>query len=152
MKQRFSISRNTGGEKIVIKEYAELDKGVYSLLCEESYAVEAVEAALAKGPDHVIALLRTESFFPISYFAEKLIATLDDYIQQGSAEAVKIEADDTECINSRSRQVPQEGNDGIDDLLGVDTEEIIENEESVGKLDAPIKIAEVETVEVSNSL
>jgi len=37
-------------------------------------------------------------------------------------------------------------------LLGVDTEEIIENEESVGKLDAPIKIAEVETVEVSNSL
>lgn len=152
MKQRFSISRNTGGEKIVIKEYAELDKGVYSLLCEESYAVEAVEAALAEGPDPVITLLRTESFFPTSYFAEKLIATLDDYIQQGSTEAVKIEADDTECINSRSRQAAQEDNDGIDDLMGVDTGAIIEDEEPVGKLEAPIKIAEAETVEVSNSL
>lgn len=152
MKQRFSISRNTGGEKIVIKEYAELDKGVYSLLCEELYAVEAVETALAKGPDHVITLLRTESFFPISFFAEKLIATLDDYIQQGSTEVVKIEADDTECINYRSRQASEEGNDTIDDLLGVDTGEITEDEDPVGKLDAPIKIAEVDNVEVSNSL
>ena len=152
MKQKFSISRNTGGEKIVIKEYAELDKGMYSLLCEESYAVVAVEAALAKGPGHVITLLRTEGFFPTSFFVEKLIASLDDYLKQGSPEAVKIEADDTECIQSISRQVSQEGNDGIDDLLEVDTEEIIEDEEPVGKLDAPIKIAEVETGEVSNSL
>jgi hypothetical protein len=34
----------------------------------------------------------------------------------------------------------------------VDTEEIIENEEPAGKLEAPIKIAEDETVAVSNSL
>ena len=152
MKQRFSISRNTDGEKVVIKEYAELDKGMYSLLCEESYAVEAVVAALAKGPDHVITLLRTESFFPIIFFTEKLIATIDDYLQQGSTEVVKIDADDTECIKSISEQVPQGGNDGIDDLPGVDTEEMIAGEEPVGKLETPIKIAEVETVEVSNSL
>ena len=152
MKQRFSISRNTGGEKIVIKEYAELDKGVYSLLCEESYAVADVEAALAKGPDQVATLLRTESFFPISFFVERLIKTLDDYIQQGSTEAVKIEADDAECIQSISRQASPEENDGIDDLLGVETEAIIEDEKPVEKLDAPIKIAEVENVEASNSL
>jgi len=152
MKQRFSISRNTGGGKIVIKEYAELDKGMYSLLCEEAYAVEAVEAALAQGADQVITLLRTESFFPISCFAEKLIAILDDYLQQGSTEIVRMDADDTECINIQPRQVTPEGSDGIDDLLGVDTEEIIEDEEPAGKLEAPLKIAEVETVEVSNSL
>ncbi len=152
MKQRFSISRNTGGEKIVIKEYGELDKGVYSLLCEESYSVETVEAALAKGPDKVITLLRTESFFPISCFAEKLIATLCDYLRQGNTEVVKIDADDTECIHNRSMQDPQAGNEGIDALLGVDTEEIVEDEAPAEKLEAPIKIAEVETVEASNSL
>jgi len=152
MKQRFVISRNTGGEKIVIKEFAELDKGVYSLLCEESYAVEAVETALAKGPDHVVALLRTESFFPTSYFTGKLIATLGDYFQQGNGDTVKIDADDAECIKTISRDIPVEENDGIDDLLDVDGEEIDAADEPVGKLDAPIKIAEDETAEINNSL
>ncbi len=152
MKQRFSISRNNGGDEIVIKEYAELDKGVYSLLCEESYAEKSVSAALAKGPEHVITLLRTESFFPASFFTEKLIAALDDYLQRGSSETVKIDADDTECINSISRQVAEEETGGIDDLLDVDTEEIVADNAPVEKLDAPIKIAEDETAEISNSL
>lgn len=152
MKQRFVISRNTGGEKIVIKEYAELDKGVYSLLCEESYAVEALEVALAEGPDHVVALLRTESFFPTSYFAEKLIATLADYFQQGSGDTAKIEADDAECIKNPAPDTSDEENGGIDDLLDVDGEEMADDEAPVGKLDAPIKIAEDETAEINNSL
>jgi hypothetical protein len=152
MKQRFSISRNTGGETIVIKEYAELDKGVYSLLCEESYAVEAIEAALAKGPRQVITLLRTESFFPTSYFAEKLSASLDAYLQSGASDPVKIEVDDAECIQTLSKDVAEEENSGVDDLLDVDAEEIIEDDQPVGKLDAPIKIAEDETAEISNSL
>ncbi len=152
MKQKFSISRNTGGEKIVIKEYAELDKGVYSLLCEESYAEKSVAAALAKGSEQVITLLRIESFFPTSFFSEKLIAVLDDYLQQGSSEAVEIDADDTECINSISRQAPVEEAGGIDDLLGVDVEAIDADDEAVGKLDAPIKIAENEIAEVGDSL
>ena len=152
MKQRFSISRNTGGEQIVIKEYAELDKGVYSLLCEESYAIQAVKAALAKGPGHVITLLRTESFFPTSYFAQKLMASLDDFLQQESGDTIKIEADDAEYIRTLSKDVPAEDNGSIDDLLDVDGEEIVEDDQPVGKLDAPIKIAEDETAEISNSL
>jgi len=152
MKQRFSISRNTGGEQIVIKEYAELDKGVYSLLCEASYAVQAVKAALAKGPWHVITLLRTESFFPTSYFAQKLTASLDDFLQQESGDTIKIEVDDAECIRTLSKVVADEENGRIDDLLDVDADEIIEDDQPVGKLDAPIKIAEDETTEISNSL
>ena len=152
MKQKFSISRNTGGDKIVIKEYAELDKGVYSLLCEESYAEKSLSATLAKGAEHVITLLRTESFFPTRFFAEKLIAVLDNYLQQGSTEAVHIDADDTECIKTRSRQVPVEETGGIDDLLDVDVEALVEDDEPVGKLDAPIKIAEDEIVEIGDSL
>ena len=152
MRQRFSIFRNTESEKIVIKEYAELDKGVYSLLCEEAYAVAAVEAALAEGPEHVITLLRTESFFPTSYFTEKLIATLGDYFQSGGSEAAIIEADDTECIKGLTRRVSKEEDDDIEDLLDVADEEVIEEDEILVKLDAPIKIAEDETAEISDAL
>ncbi len=49
MKQKFAISRDTGGEKIVIREYAELDKGAFSQLCKMSYDVEAVSVALEQG-------------------------------------------------------------------------------------------------------
>jgi len=152
MKQRFSISGDTGGGQIVIKEYAELDKGVYSLLCEEAYAVQAIKAALAEGPAQVITLLRTESFFPTGYFAEKLTASLDEFLQQEKSEPIKIEVDDAECIRSLSKDVSEDENGSIDDLLEVDGEEIIEEEQPVGKLDAPIKIAEDETAEISNSL
>jgi len=152
MKQRFSISRNTGGEQIVIKEYAELDKGVYSLLCEESYAIQAVQAALAKGPGYVITLLRTESFFPTSYFAEKLTASLDAYLKQENGDPINIEADDAECIRNLGKDMPAEENGRIEDLLDVDGDDIVEDDQPVEKLDAPIKIAEDETAEVSNSL
>ena len=152
MKQRFSISRDTHDEKIVIREYAELDKGAYSLLCEESYAVASIEAAMAKGPSHVLTLMRTESFFPTSFFAEKLVDTLAGYLQQGNTEVVKIEADDTECIQGLSKAVPVEESDSLDDLLEVDDEEIIDAEEPVGKLDVPIKIAEDESAEISSAL
>lgn len=152
MKQRFSISSNTGGEKIVIKEYAELEKGEFSLLCEESYEVEAVEAALEKGPHHVIALLRTESFFPTNYFAEKLTASLLDFIRLGGSEPVKIDVDDSECISSSSKDVPEEDNGGDDVLLEVDGEDIIDDDQPVEKLEAPIKVAEDETVDIGNSL
>ena len=152
MKQRFEISRNAGGEDIIIKEYAELDKGVYSLLCEETYAVAALEAALAQGPDHLVARLRTESFFPTRYYAEKLIASLADYFQQASSETVAIEADDAECIAGRAPVVRDEESSDMDDLLEVGDEEIVAEEVPVGKLDAPIRIAEDETAEISNSL
>ena len=153
MKQRFSIARNAGGEKIVIKEYAELDKGAFSLLCEESYELETIKSAFDKGPSQVLALLRTESFFPTSYFAEKLIVNLTDYIKQGGSEPVKIDVDDSECISNSSKAAAEGDNGGgIDVLLEVDSEDIIADDGVVGKLDAPIKIAEDETVEISNSL
>ena len=154
MKQRFSISRDTDGNNIVIQEYAELDKGAYSLLCEEAYPVASLEAALAGGPGQVIRVLRTKSFFPTSFFAEKLISNLALYLQQDGAEALKIEADDAECIQGRgvSKVIPEDENDTIEDLLDVDDDEIMDDEGPVGKLDAPIKIAEDETAEISNSL
>ena len=100
----------------------------------------------------MISLLRTESFFPTSFFAGKLIATLEDYFQQGLTESIKIDVDDTECIQGLTRRAPVEETGAIDDLLDGEDEEIIEDEGPVGKLEAPIKIAEDETVEISNSL
>ena len=34
MKQKYSIYKDTSNQKLIIKEYAELDKEILSLLCE----------------------------------------------------------------------------------------------------------------------
>ncbi len=152
MKQRFSISRDTGGEKIVIMEYAELDKGVYSLLCTEAYAVAALEAVLDKDSAQIMAALRTQSFFPTQYCAEKLVTTLRDYIREGAHDPVKFDTDDSECIHSLTPAAPGDENGGLDELLDVESEAHIDDVEPVEKLDAPLKIAVDETAEISNSL
>jgi len=77
---------------------------------------------------------------------------LDDYLQQEGSDTIKIEADDAECIHTLSKEAPEEENGSIDELLDVEGEEIIEDDQPVGKLDAPIKIAEDETAEISKTL
>ena len=86
------------------------------------------------------------------FFAEKLIAILAGYLQQGSTEAVQIDADDTDCIKNISEQVPQEGNDGIDDLPGVDAEEIIEDEDGGVIIDFDPSMRDIDEGDFSRNL
>jgi hypothetical protein len=39
MKQKYEILKDEDNKRLIIREYAELDKDVMSLLCEESYGV-----------------------------------------------------------------------------------------------------------------
>ena len=46
MKQKYVILRSENNTELTIKEYAELDKDVMSLLCEETYDNNRIEAAM----------------------------------------------------------------------------------------------------------
>ena len=64
MKQKYQIQLNRAENQIVIRENAELDKELMSLLCEERFAVAALEAARQDGPDALVAALRTKNLYP----------------------------------------------------------------------------------------
>ena len=55
---------NEGKNELVIKEYGELDKEILSLLCEETYAWDALKEAADAGQDALIKLLRTHNLYP----------------------------------------------------------------------------------------
>ena len=49
MKQKYTIHKDTDNKRLIIKEYAELDKEILSLLCEESYDDAWVTSAIQNG-------------------------------------------------------------------------------------------------------
>ncbi|MCK7503842.1 MAG: hypothetical protein MZV70_06840 [Desulfobacterales bacterium] len=50
MKQKYEILRDEDSKRLIIREYAELDKDVMSLLCEESYDRKAVKGGHLRRP------------------------------------------------------------------------------------------------------
>ncbi|MCK7511232.1 MAG: hypothetical protein MZV70_49000 [Desulfobacterales bacterium] len=50
MKQKYEILRDDDNKRLIIREFAELDKDTMSLLCEESYDKKAIKSAIGHGP------------------------------------------------------------------------------------------------------
>jgi hypothetical protein len=82
MIQKYIIQKNNEKNELKISEYAELDKGIFSLLCEETYEDKNIAEAISKGKDMLINVLRTPNMYPQSIYAlkmaEAIIELLDD--------------------------------------------------------------------------
>jgi len=72
MKQKYEILKDEDNKRLIIREYAELDKEVMSLLCEESYDRKAVKSAISGGRDSLVSLLRTKNLYPPGMYAGKI--------------------------------------------------------------------------------
>ena len=48
MKQKYLISKEDDQKKLIIKEFAELDKEMLSLLCQEEYDYKMIKSAISK--------------------------------------------------------------------------------------------------------
>ena len=71
MKQKYVILKNDEKNELIIQEYAELDKEMLSLLCEESYNGPFIESAISAGKDALIVALRTQNLYPPGLFAAR---------------------------------------------------------------------------------
>ena len=72
MKQKYSIYKDNEAGTLVIKEFAELDKGLYSLIFEETYETAMIQTAIEEGKVALIAAIRTPNLYPIAEYAEKI--------------------------------------------------------------------------------
>ena len=76
MKQKFELLKSENNTHLRIREFAELEKEVYSLLCEEVYDDANVKTAIAGGKDVLISALRTKNMYPPGIFAEEIATTV----------------------------------------------------------------------------
>ena len=98
MKYRYVLSKDYDTGQLIIKEYAELSKEIFSTVCESNYDVKQIEEAMAKGDEAVAAKIRTPSFYPPGNFLERIAQSVTELMASGEQGMVEVYCDDTEFL------------------------------------------------------
>jgi hypothetical protein len=156
MKQKYEIVKDEDAKRLIIREYAELDKDVMSLLCEESYDKKAVKSAISSGRESLVTALRTKNLYPPGLYAGKIADKVMEMYGAKGKMAEEIVFDDLEFLaqghEAAETAVSYEGEvPEIDDLLEVGLEEDkFEEGEDVKKIDSSLKIEDDEFADIDD--
>ncbi len=125
MKQKYSILNDKATGKLIIKEYAELDKEHFSLIFEESYDAQEIKAAVKNGKDELISVLRTPNLYPIAEYADKIAEEVILLIKGKSKadEPIELIFNDIDLMKKNEKKPTEAENDDaveIDKLLDDD--------------------------------
>jgi hypothetical protein len=151
MKQKYTIIKDDKNKQLIIREFAELDKEILSLLCEETYEQKVILAAIKSGQDNLISALRTNNLYPPGMYANKIADAVKELYATRGKESEELFFDDLELLvrsnepQPRKVQEPIEDQDEeLDDLLEEDFESEYEDEDPPKKIDSSLKIADDE--------
>ncbi len=127
MKQKYSIFTDNEAGIMTIKEFAELDKGMFSLIFEETYEIPMIRAAIKDGKDALIAAIRTPNLYPIAEYVEKIADTIIDEFEKSapSEEPVELVFNDIKLMQKEKKEAAEteeEASVEIDELLEEDSD------------------------------
>ena len=153
MKQKYLIIKNPEKKELIIREFAELDKEKFVLLCEEEYDDEIIEAAIEKGEDTLISQLRTQNMYQIGHYAKKIAESVNTMYVSGGKESVELLFNDNDLLIKN--QVPDTGLDDLadessdlDELLDENLDEDSANKKALKKLKSAIKVADDDSIKI----
>jgi hypothetical protein len=132
MKQKYLILKNDEKTKLIIREFAELDKEMFSFLCEETFDDESVTSAISIGQDALIATLRTKNLFPIGIYAKEIAAAVTKMYESGNDQSVELVFDDHDLIKKEQEEPAVE--DDIEDEV-VEIDELLEEDPPIPDYD-----------------
>ena len=98
MKQKYFILKDTEKNVLVIREFAELDKESFSLLCEEIFQEERITSAIAKGKEALVSTIRTKNMYPIGPFAAKLAEEVTNLYESKEKDSIELSFDDIDIL------------------------------------------------------
>jgi hypothetical protein len=136
---------------LIIREFAELDKQILSLLCEETYDSKMIRAAVKQGRSHLITALRTNNLYPPGIYAEKIAASVTELYATKGQQSLDLFFDDLELLAVESHPEPenadeekpvQEQGEDVDELLEDDFESDYEEKDKISKINSSLKIAD----------
>ncbi len=151
MKQKFTLIKNEEQKKLIIKEYAELDKDILSLLCEETYDAEAVADAISRNKEALISVLRTKNMYPPSAYMNQIAEAVVSLYESDSFDTRDLLLNDMDVFLSPEIEDVAEAEDvieddgDIDDLLDDDKDDDdLDEKLEIKKLKSSLKIADAE--------
>jgi len=149
MKQKYTIVKDDKNKQLIIREFAELDKEVLSLLCEETYEQKAIRAAIKSGKEDLISALRTNNLYPPGIYAEKIAGAVKDLFATKGKESEDLFFDDLELLTKESaaeaaKEKKEKDSEELNEVLDEDFDSDYEDKEALDKLDSSLKIADDE--------
>ncbi len=143
MKQKYLILRSEDKSGLIVREFAELDKDVMSLLCEETYETKKIESAIKKNKETLMVELRTPNMYPAGVYADKIADAVVALYESGEQESIEVFFDDFDYISTSRKRAAQIGKgqgekNRIEELLEEEFEEEFEEKTPIDKLKSRI--------------
>jgi len=151
MKQKYLILKNDEEKVLIIKEFADVDKGMFSLLYEEKHPHKQIKSAIKKGKEALIATLRTPTMYPVGRYADRIAEEVINLYKSKEVDSKELFFDDVDLL-AAVRDVPEPLDDDeselteADDLLEDDTADSTYDDE-IKDITQQIKIADVDSVD-----
>lgn len=157
MKQKYSISKDTDNQQIIINEYAELDKEIMSLLCSQTYDFETIGAAIKKGKDTLFQTIRNVNFYPPYFYTNAIAETIIGLMDSEDNGPRELFFDDVDLLSTEQAELDdmdsiEDEPDTIDELLDDDIEESFDDDETLGNINSPLKIADDESLDIEDDI
>lgn len=155
MRQKYLILKDPDNDRLILREFAEVDKEMFSLLCEEAYAGDALQAALAEGPEALARMIRTHNMYPPGYYTQQICEAIIALFESDEQQSAELQFDDKALIRKEAEEealLEEEGEEGveIDDLLDEDEDDSsdeFEGEDNLNNLSTSIKVAEDDSLD-----
>ena len=148
MKQKYLIIHDKKNKQFKIQEFAELNKEMLSLLCEEAYDYATIKSAVSAGKEALISTLRTNNFYPPGIYAEKIAAAVYQLHKSKAEEPVELFFDDINLLIKKRKSTetsgsgqPEGDSADLDDMLEDDfDDDDFPEKDRVKKIDSSLKI------------
>ncbi len=159
MKQKYLILKGEDKKSIIIKEFAELDKDMLSLLCEETYDIKGIKTAVSGGKDAVVSAIRTSNMYPAGVYAEKIADSIITLYKSKDQDSVEVYFDDFDLISAKRKKAQAEAeavakaaeeSAEIDDLIEEEDnydEDFDEKTTPIKKIDSSIQVEDDDSAE-----
>ncbi|MCK5419441.1 MAG: hypothetical protein KAI93_13060 [Desulfobacterales bacterium] len=149
MKQKYTIIKDDKNKQLIIREFAELDKEILSLLCEETYDQKLIRSAIKSGKEDLIAALRTNNLYPPGIYADKIANAVKELYATKAKESEDLFFNDLELLakESKSEAVVEDlekDSEDLDEVLEEDFESGYEDKEQLNKMNPSLKISDDE--------
>jgi hypothetical protein len=157
MRQKYLILKDPDNDRLILREFAEVDKEMFSLLCEESYPTESLQAAIAEGPDALARVIRTHNMYPPGYYSQQICESIITLLASADQPSAELQFDDKAILRKAAEEealLEEDEDEGveIDNLLNDDDENAdeFEEEEDLSNLSTSLKVAEDDSLEVED--
>eukprot|EP00828_Plagiopyla_frontata_P007600 TRINITY_DN13616_c0_g1_i2.p2 TRINITY_DN13616_c0_g1~~TRINITY_DN13616_c0_g1_i2.p2 ORF type:complete len:155 (+),score=36.14 TRINITY_DN13616_c0_g1_i2:137-601(+) len=146
MKQKYLLEKQEDSS-LVIREYGELEEGVYSLLCEEKFNYEGLLKVIGDESE-LLDFLRTDNMFPPFSYMTKIREAVKGLYSNGSDETHAEIIFDEAVIAKREREADEESffdeDELLDDILDGTDDDFDALDDDLGDIDssASLKVDE----------